>query len=516
MTPPRRNEGQGMGATTSRTTLEEPAVEIHGRRKPTIVAGRYEVDLDVPLGSGGMALVYKGRDLRTRRPVALKTLRLEYRSDPETRARFRHEARLMAFVAHPNVARVFDLHEDVDAPWAVQEYIAGRTLRDLIEERDAFPPGEVTDLLDQIAAALGHLHERGLVHLDVKPQNLIVTPEGVVKLIDFGLAQTAGARQELIGGTTFGTAAYLAPEQASGEAVDAATDVYALGCVVYELLTGRPPFQSDGRGEVKNDLIRAHMEQRPTAPSKVRPDLDLPDGLDDVILWALAKEPAQRYRDAESFARLFRAATQQVGLSSAVTTAPLALIDVPHAEPAAPSARVVGPASSSPPTRGSAPVRRMATGAYRLGGKAARKSGWLRRRLWRLTVVVALGNVMLALVLVLLRGPTSLLPGEPVLAAGAEAQVVLQDLQLRSGPGLDAQPVWLLDDGDRLTLSGEAETADGMTWWPVETDQGDIGMTGYVWDGGISPVAGKRPEWIADWIDRGWGHLEALRDRVGV
>ncbi len=516
MTPSPRNGVQGMGATANGTASHERVVDTSGRRKPTIVAGRYEVDLDAPLGSGGMALVYKGRDLRTRRPVALKTLRLEYRGDPETRARFRHEARLMAFVAHPNVARVFDLHEDVDAPWVVQEYIPGRTLRDLIEERGTFRPGEVADLLDQIAAALGHLHERGLVHLDVKPQNLLVTPDGVVKLIDFGLAQTAGARQELIGGTTFGTAAYLAPEQAAGEAVDAATDVYALGCVVYELLTGRPPFQSDGRGEVKNDLIRAHLEQRPVAPSLVRPDLDLPDGLDDVVLWALAKEPAQRYRDAEAFARLFRAATQHVGLSSAVTTAPLALIDVPHAVPAGPSIPAVGPSPSPVPTRRPAPVRRMASGAYRLGGKAARRSGWLRWRLWRLTVVVALGNLMLALLLALLRGPTSLLPINPVLAAGGEARVVLQDLQLRSGPGLDAHPVWLLDAGDRLTLRDKPEIADGMTWWPVQTDQGDIEMTGYVWEGGISPTKGNRPAWVDDWIDRGRDQIEDLRDRVGV
>lgn len=505
-----------MGATANGTAASEPAVEVQGRRKPTIVAGRYEVDLDAPLGAGGMALVYRGRDLRTRRTVALKTLRLEYRNNPETRARFRHETRLMAFVAHPNVARVFDLHEDADAPWAVQEYIPGRTLKELIEERGAFPPGEAADLLDQIASALGHLHERGLVHLDVKPQNLLVTPEGEVKLIDFGLAQTAGATQELIGGTTFGTAAYLAPEQASGEAVDAATDVYALGCVVYELLTGHPPFQSDGRGEIKNDLIRAHLEEQPVPPSVARPDLDLPDGLDDVVLWALAKEPALRYRDAEAFARLFRAAAQGVGLSSAVTTAPLALIDVPHAQPVRPAAPAALPPASTPARRRPAPARRVVSGAYRLGGKAARRSRWLRRRLWRLTVVVMIGNVMLALLLALLRGPSSLLPGDPTLAPGANAQVVLQDLQVRRGPGLGSQPVWVLNAGDRLSVTGESEASGGMVWWPIDVEQGDIEVSGYVWDGGIAPTSGGRPAWVDEWIDRGWDGVETLRDRVGI
>lgn len=123
---------------------------------------------------------------------------------------------------------------------------------------------------------------------------------------------------------------------------------------------------------------------------------------------------------------------------------------------------------------------------------------------------------MLALVLALLRGPTSLLPGEPVLVAGAEARVVLQDLQLRSGPGLDEQPVWLLDAGDRLALRGEAENADGMTWWPVETDQDGVDLTGYVWEGGISPTAGKRPAWVDHWIERGREQVEGLRDQVGM
>ncbi|MBA2753516.1 MAG: serine/threonine protein kinase, partial [Chloroflexia bacterium] len=201
-----------------------------------IVNGRYEVDLDDVLGSGGMAVVYRGRDLRTRRGVAMRTLRTEYRQDPALRARFRDETRLQAFAAHQNIARVFDFYQDRDACWAVHELVDGRSLRALLDGQGVFAPADVTNVLDQVADALADLHGRGVVHLDVNPRNVLVTPQGTVKLIDFGLAQTAGTVQEAIGGVTFGTAAYLSPEQAAGEPLGAAADIYALGCVVYELL----------------------------------------------------------------------------------------------------------------------------------------------------------------------------------------------------------------------------------------------------------------------------------------
>ena len=157
----------------------------------------------------------------------------------------------MAFLDHPNVAKVYDLLDEGEAPWAVLEFVPGRSLKDVVGDRGALPPAEVADLLDQIASALDHVHDRKLVHLDIKPQNLLLTPDGLVKLIDFGLAQPAGSTQELIGGTTFGTAAYLSPEQAAGEPVDCTADVYALGCVVYELLTGQPPFLAESQSEIK-------------------------------------------------------------------------------------------------------------------------------------------------------------------------------------------------------------------------------------------------------------------------
>ena len=208
-----------------------------------IVADHYEIDPDRPLGTGGMSIVYEGRDLKNRRTVALRTLRPEQAQNPETRARFRKEARTMAFIQHPNVARVYDLWEDDSSAWVAMELVPGQSLRDVLAERGALHFYDVEPILNQCASALDKLHRAGMVHLDVKPSNLIQTPDGVIKLIDFGLAQESDQAQELLHGMAYGSAAYLSPEQASGEAVSSASDVYSLGCVVYELLTDRTPFE---------------------------------------------------------------------------------------------------------------------------------------------------------------------------------------------------------------------------------------------------------------------------------
>ncbi len=511
-----------------------------------VVNGRYEVDLDDLLGAGGMATVYRGRDLRTRRGVAMRTLRTEYRQDPALRARFRDETRLQAFAAHPNIARVFDFYQETDACWAVHELVDGRSLRDLLDQNGVFAPADVANVLDQIADALADLHGRGVVHLDVNPRNVLVTAQGIVKLIDFGLAQTTGTVQEAIGGLTFGTAAYLSPEQAAGEPLGPAADTYALGCVVYELLTGSPPFSTEGDGRAKREVIEAHLHLAPRPLSLARPDLDLPESLDDVVGWALAKAPADRYRAAPAFARLFRAAVEDRTLSSSATTAPVSLIDVPPARPRSPipggfrrpvpvdpwrsftgapggdasppdgggsASRPSGPdpgavASSPPwvvieerPRRGRA--ARFLGLPYRVGGRVVRRTRWLRRLAARLAFLLLLANVVLAGLLVALRGPEALFTRTASLEAGATARVVEDVYTMRAGPGLDTVPLAPLERGTRLDVTGPAEAADGLTWWPVRTTLDGETVSGHIAEPGIVAVQeGVAAEAWADARDR--------------
>jgi tRNA A-37 threonylcarbamoyl transferase component Bud32 len=441
-----------------------------------VVAGHYSVDLDHLLGQGGMALVYFGRDLRTRREVALKTLRLEYRHDPETRARFRREARTMAFLKHPNVARVYDLYEDADGPWAVLEYVPGRSLKEIVQEAGPLDPGWTSAVLDQVASALAHLHSHGLVHLDVKPQNLLMSEDGTVKLIDFGLAQPAGAIQESISGSTFGTAAYLAPEQASGEPVDVTTDVYALGCVVYELLTGRPPFEPTGQKELKNEIIRAHLDQMPTAPTLARPDLRLPAWIDDTVLWALAKRPEDRYHDVQTFAQMFRSGLEQTGpivtgRNGLLTTEIIDTVPVWTPEP------LVQPRPSV--------SRRAAGGLYRAGGRVARRSTRFRRAMWRLVGAVAAANLMLAALVWYDQGELPGLGSAGHLEPGTTANVVTDGLNVRSGPGLDAPILAIVSEGDEVVITGDSTTIASEDWWPVQIVLNGQSINGHVWEKGI-------------------------------
>jgi tRNA A-37 threonylcarbamoyl transferase component Bud32 len=458
-----------------------------------VVAGHYTVDLDHLLGQGGMALVYLGRDLRTRREVALKTLRLEYRHDPETRARFRREARTMAFLKHPNVARVYDLYEDADGPWAVLEYVPGKSLKEIMLQDGPLDPGWTSAVLDQVADALSHLHAHGLVHLDVKPQNLLMTGDGTVKLIDFGLAQAAGGKQESIGGSTFGTAAYLAPEQACGEPVDVATDVYALGCVVYELLTGRPPFEPSGDKELKNEIIRAHLEHMPTAPTMARPDLRLPVWVDDTVLWALAKRPEDRYHDVQTFAQMFRSGLEQTAPIVTGGDARLAMDIID-------TARVWTP---EPQVRPRPSVGRRAAGSlYRAGGRAARRSTRFRRSMWRLVAALVVANLMLAAITWYDRGELPGLGSAGALESGAKANVIVDDLNIRDGPGRDASILGVVGQGDQVLIVGDSTTAEDAKWWPVELSANGQTLRGFVWEDGIEAERSGLSGAIEAQIDR--------------
>ena len=466
----------------------------------TVVAGHYEVDLSTPLGSGGMAIVYQGRDLRTRRLVALKTLRPEFLGDPDTRARFRREARSMAFVQHPNVARLYDLFEDNNSPWAILEYVPGRSLKEELAANGPLDLETTSYFLDQIASALTHLHTKHLVHLDVKPHNLVVTPDRTVKLIDFGLAQRVGQPQETIGGQAFGTAAYLAPEQACGDSVSAATDVYALGCVVYEMLTGAPPFANGTGEEVKEDIIRAHLEQPPTRLTTKCPDLNLPAWVDDVVLWALVKQPEDRYGEAITFARLFHTNVHDESDDPPVSSGPAITA---RTIPFAPSP--ITPNGLSEPDSVGRPIfgNQVVGAAYRAGGRHLRRYRGTSRRIWQLIGLVTVANVLLALALLVNHGT---LPGviaaDATLAAGHEARVVAESFRIRAEPGLNATTLTMVETDDVLAITGGAIAKDGRTWWPVAFTDGNDPIQGYIAEEGIAPLNDDGTALVSDLIDK--------------
>lgn len=361
--------------------MDAPVSEPRDPR--TTIGGRYAIDLETPLGAGGMCLVYRGQDLRTRQEIAVKTLRLEYRRNPEIRARFRREARLIAFLAHPNVIRVIDFVDDRDTSWVVLEHVPGRSVQELIRDEGHLSLEAVALILDQTAAALGHLHARGLIHLDVKPQNLLLTAGGDVKLIDFGLAQPAGGPQASINGRTFGTIGYLAPEQLRGEVVDASADVYALGGVVYEMLTGIPPYPPPASGEVTNSLIRARLNHMPVPPSLANPAVTLPSWVDDVVLWALAHDPGARYGSAVAFARIFR---------TGVDGDPLPDDAAPADQPPIETRGSTGRAEAGP------------LGVLIVDGGGARRRAALSRRLWWAVAALIVVNLMFAVALLITQG----------------------------------------------------------------------------------------------------------------
>jgi serine/threonine-protein kinase len=264
---------------------------------PAQLGGRYEIgDL---LGRGGMAEVHIGRDTRLGRTVAVKMLRPDLARDPSFQARFRREAHSAASLNHPSVVAVYDTGEDQFAgnpvPYIVMEYVEGSTLRDLLASGNKLVPERALEIVDGVLGALAYSHQQGIVHRDIKPANVMLTRAGEVKVMDFGIARAvadAGATMTQTS-AVIGTAQYLSPEQARGEQVDARSDLYSTGCLLYELLTGRPPFVGDSPVSVAYQ----HVREEPVPPSSV--DADVPRSADAIVLKALAKDREARYQTAD-------------------------------------------------------------------------------------------------------------------------------------------------------------------------------------------------------------------------
>jgi eukaryotic-like serine/threonine-protein kinase len=243
-----------------------------------------------------MASVYLARDGELERPVAIKVLAEHLADTPGFHDRFLREARLAAQLSHPNIVQVFDVGEDDGRPFIVMECVEGATLADEVKERGKLEPAEVVDLALQICGGLEHAHAAGLVHRDIKPQNLLLSSDGTVKIADFGIARAAEATRLTQIGSVLGTAAYLSPEQALGEEVTAAADIYSLGCVLYELLTGRTPYLF----ETLPELVVKHREESIAPLSEVRPDV--PERLEAAVMHALARNPDYRTESAAALA----------------------------------------------------------------------------------------------------------------------------------------------------------------------------------------------------------------------
>jgi eukaryotic-like serine/threonine-protein kinase len=263
---------------------------------PQVLGERYEIG--GVLGRGGMAEVHRGRDLRLGREVAVKVLRSDLARDPSFQVRFRREAQAAASLNHPAIVAVYDTGEDRTTtgatPYIVMEYVEGDTLRDVLRREGVLPPERAMSLSADICAALDFSHRNGIVHRDVKPGNVMLTPDGTVKVMDFGIARAVSDSAATMTSTAavIGTAQYLSPEQARGEAVDARSDVYSVGCLLYELVTGAPPFTGDSPVSVAYQ----HVREDPKLPSSVNPAV--PPELDAIVLKSLSKNPANRYQSA--------------------------------------------------------------------------------------------------------------------------------------------------------------------------------------------------------------------------
>src|SRR5580704_4176800 len=257
-------------------------------QSPRVFSERYE--LNHLIARGGMAMVYRAEDLLLNRPVALKILYPELSADPLFVERFRREAQAAAKLSHPNIVPVFDWGEDTGTYFIVMEFIDGRPLSSILKTAGPLSPERTADVGAHVAAALGYAHKHGVIHRDVKPGNVLITDEGQVKVTDFGIARAINTEESLTQtGAVMGTATYFSPEQAEGIGVDARSDLYSLGVVLFEMVTGRPPFM----GDTPVAVASKHVRDRPPAPREINPAI--PPTFEAIILKAMSKSPDNRY-----------------------------------------------------------------------------------------------------------------------------------------------------------------------------------------------------------------------------
>lgn len=255
-----------------------------------IIDGRYEIIEEV--GRGGMAIVYLAKCLVLNRYVAIKVLRPEYREDEEFIKRFKIEAQSAGNLSHQNIVSVYDVGNENDTEYIVMEYVEGITLKQYLSAKGVLPEKEAVDFASQICSGLEYAHKKGIVHKDIKPENILITKEGILKITDFGIAKALNQGTITTGGMAMGSVHYFSPEQARGSFVDAKTDIYSLGVILYEMATGKRPFDGDSAISV----AMQHIESEPVRPAIINPNIT--PSLDAVILKAMKKDTYERYQSA--------------------------------------------------------------------------------------------------------------------------------------------------------------------------------------------------------------------------
>lgn len=283
---------------------------------PIVLSNRYQ--LEERLGSGGMAMVFRAQDRMLERTVAIKLLRTDFSRDADFRERFRQEAKAVANLSHPNIVTVHDFGLDGGRLFIVMEYVPGTDLKTMLSQHGRFSEEEAIALMIQACAGIGYAHRAGLVHCDVKPQNMLVTPDKRLKVVDFGIPHALATiapdeKAEIV----WGSPQYFSPEQAAGEAPSPASDVYSLGVVMFEMLTARLPFEDSSAEE----LSRMHRELPPPSIRKYNPAVS--SSLEQILLKVLSKEPSSRYRTADQLGRVLVTFTQQAAAATVAQPAKL-------------------------------------------------------------------------------------------------------------------------------------------------------------------------------------------------
>lgn len=436
----------------------------------TLLNNRFAID-DTgiePLGKGGMAVIYAGLDTDTDEPIAAKTLLPAYQGDSSRRARFRREAEVLKAVQHRYVVELIDIVDNRRGTWILMEQLHGETLRDKLDNEGAFDPKTVNRWLAQVSAALAHMHQLGYVHLDITPQNIFLTEDGDAKLIDFGIAQKAYQTPAREGDKLLGTAAYISPEHGSGRVVTPRSDIYSLGCVVFELITNKKVFSE--HHNLSNDAtVTMRQSAVPDLPSSVAPELDLPAWVDTVIAQAILPNAEDRYPSVTAFAEEFNAQANP----------PLIRLTWPNRRQPPPSQPEV-------PETNNTYQPEVAVPAEPEPRQQTRAGRWVRKELRNAKRALLVFALLIGLIFSapLLGGSAAfdwLLGAVP----GSNTEVVNGNWYMRSGPSTDSDVRTLMQQDQDVRITGSPVIANNQMWWPVSTEVDGNRVSGWAHDDGL-------------------------------